>query len=348
MINVLVVDDSAVARAVLVELLGSDPAICVVGTASDGEEAVAANARLKPDLITMDIHMPRMNGTTAIREIMQTLPTPIVVVTGNEITAEVRATFESLESGALAIVSRPCGYGPAAGDADSQRLLQTVKTMAEVKVVRRWNRSPARGESASPLPDIEINRPRPRLIAIGASTGGPVALKSILSGLRPSASPALAIVQHIAPGFMAGFASWLSNASGWPVIIATAGLTVQPGHAYLAPEGMHLGFDASERTKLEPGDKSALIVPSASHLFKSVARTFGPAAVGILLTGMGRDGADGLLALRKAGGLTLAQDRESSIVFGMPGEAVRLNAALHVLPPDKIVKLLAAHCSVGL
>lgn len=340
MINVLVVDDSAVARAFLVELLGSDPAIRVVGTAADGMEAVEAVEKLRPDLVTMDIHMPRMDGQEAIREIMQTRPTPIVVVTGNEITEEVRATFESLELGALALVPRPAGPRHPEHAALSRRLIETVKLMSEVKVVRRWNRQPACVVRAAPAPIAGRTR-RVRIVAIGASTGGPTVLKDILLALPRTFTVPVAIVQHIAPGFVDGFAAWLADGTGRSVRVARGGEDLAAGGVYVAPDGAHLGFDLSGRVLLERERAGGGLCPSVTHLFKATARVFGADAAGVLLTGMGRDGADGLLALRRAGAVTIAQDAESCVVNGMPGEAVRLGAADHVLSPEKIAEILA-------
>lgn len=338
-IKVLVVDDSPVAREFLTGLLNSDPQIRVVGTAADGMDAVAAVEKFQPDLVTMDIHMPRMDGQAAIREIMRLRPTPIVVVTGNEITEEVRATFASLELGALALVPRPHGIGHADHDEACRLLVQTVKLMAEVKVVRRWSpRSLARTTLSSA--SREAARRVARIVAIGASTGGPAVLKSILEALPRDFSVPVVIVQHIAPGFVEGFIHWLSETVARPVLIATPGMTLVPGTIYVAAEEAQLGFDFSERMLLEKRSTPHGLCPSVSHLFKSVARVFGPNAVGILLTGMGRDGADGLLLMRQAGALTIAQDKESSIVHGMPGEAIRLRAAELVLSPEKIAEVL--------
>ncbi len=339
MIKVLVVDDSAVARAFLVELLGSDPAIRVVGTAADGMEAVEAVEKLRPDLVTMDIHMPRMDGQEAIREIMQTRPTPIVVVTGNEITEEVRATFASLELGALALVPRPAGPRHPEHAALSRQLVETVKLMSEVKVVRRWNRQPARVVRAAGATAGRTRRVR--VVAIGASTGGPTVLKDILAALPRTFTVPVAIVQHIAPGFVDGFAAWLAEGTGRPVRVARGGEDLVAGGVYVAPDGQHLGFDLNGRVGLERGEAAGGLCPSVTHLFKSTARVFGADAAGVLLTGMGRDGADGLLALRRAGAVTIAQDAESCVVNGMPGEAVRLGAADHVLSPEKIAEMLS-------
>ena len=340
MIKVMIVDDSAVAREFLVQLIASTPGMTVVGTAADGAEAVEAVAVLRPDLITMDIMMPRMSGPEAIDRIMQTHPTPIVVVTGNTITEEVRATFESLDSGALAIVPRPYGADSPDHEASARQLLQTIRLMAEVKVVRRWRRAPARPPVAT-LSERATAGPRTfRAVAIGASTGGPTALKAIVQELRRDFPAPVLVVQHIAPGFVEGFTSWLGDSCPLPVQLARAGERLQPGTVYVGPDGAHLGVDLNDCVTLTPDPAARLLCPSVSRLFCSVARTYGAQAIGVLLTGMGRDGADGLLNLKQRGAITIAQDKESSVIHGMPGEAIQLGAADFVLPPGKIAELL--------
>lgn len=348
MIKVLIVDDSAVAREVLMHLVNTAPDMTVVGVAKDGIEAMEAVERLRPDIVTMDIVMPRMNGPEAIEQIMQTTPTPIVVVTGNTITEEVRATFQSLESGALAILPRPHGMDTPAHEADSEQLLLTLRLMSEVKVVKRLKRRPSR----SPIPGVgrpEL-QPQPfRVVAIGASTGGPSALKSVLGELRKDFPVPVLVVQHIASGFVEGFANWLGESTALDVRIGNRGETLAPGTIYVAAEGAHLGIDREERIALTPPtvDRPGVICPSATHLFEATARVFGPQAIGILLTGMGRDGADGLLKMKKAGAITIAQDKESSVVFGMPAEAIALGAADFVLPPARIAELLATFAATA-
>lgn len=341
MIRVLVVDDSAVAREVLSHLINAAGDMTVIGTASDGIEAVLATQRLRPDIITMDITMPRMSGPEAIEQIMHTIPTPIVVVTGNTITEEVRATFRSLESGALAIVPRPAGPLVSPGDTTVDELIHTLRLMSEIKVVRRLK---LRG-SGRPG-DLQAPRhPRsvpPRIVAIGASTGGPTALVSLLAELPRDYPLPVLVVQHIAAGFVEGFAEWLTSQIPLPVRVARAGDALTAGRVLVAPEASHLGVDGRDRVLLLPEGKPRLdsLCPSVDVLFRSVATAFGPAAIGVLLTGMGSDGATGLLEMRRAGAATVAQDRESSVVHGMPGHAIQLGAAEHVLPPARIGQLL--------
>lgn len=339
MIKVLVVDDSAVARDFLAHLIGTTPGMQVVGTAADGYEALDAVERLKPDLVTMDIIMPRMDGPQAIERIMQTNPTPIVVVTGHTITEEVRATFQSLESGALAIVPRPYGADSLDHEASARELLQTIRLMSEVKVVRRWKPSSRLRAPAASAANADGSQGF-RVVAIGASTGGPSVLKQIIGDLKGDFPTPILIVQHIAAGFVEGFTSWLGDSSALPVQIAEKGERLRPGRIYVAPDAMHLGVDLQECVTLTPGRPDAMLCPSVSHLFNSVAQSYGSQSIGMLLTGMGRDGADGMLRLKRLGAITIAQDKESSVVHGMPGEAIKLGAADFVLPPPRIAELL--------
>lgn len=341
MIKVLVVDDSAVARQFLVHLIDNAPGMKVVGTANDGLEAIEAAERLRPDLITMDIVMPRLGGPEAIEHIMQTTPTPIVVVTGNTITEEVRATFESLASGALAILPRPHGMDTPEHEASAEHLLQTIRLMSEVKVVRRLRRRPTRAPSGR---IGEVQGHAFRIVAIGASTGGPSTLKTILGELRRDFPAPVLVVQHIAAGFVDGFVNWLRDSTPMPVQLAHHGEPLVPGRILVAPDAVHLGVDREERVVLTPSTQHSpgTLCPSATHLFETVADVFGAQAIGVLLTGMGRDGADGLLKMKRIGAITIAQDKESSVVHGMPGEAIALGAADFVLPPARIAELLNA------
>jgi two-component system chemotaxis response regulator CheB len=346
-IKVLVVDDSMVAREFITHILNSDPAIHVVGVAKDGDEALEAVKQQSPDVITMDIRMPRMNGLEATRIIMEKQPTPIVIVSGS-LGAEEAASFRAIEAGALAVLSRPAGIGHTDHDATAKQLIQTVKLMSEVKVVRRWPRA-RQGEivrQISSPTEVSFKRlkSKMKLVAIGASTGGPVVLQQILSGLPKDFSVPVLIVQHIAAGFVQGFAQWLAQSSGFPVQVATHGEQLLPGRAFVASDGFHMEVQAGHII-LRDGEPENNLRPSVSALFRSVAQVFGPEAVGVLLTGMGRDGADELKLLKEMGALTIAQDEKSSVIHGMPGEAIRLGAAMHVLPPERIASMLVSLAS---
>lgn len=345
-IRVLVVEDSAVTREYLAYTLEQDPALSVVGSARNGREALDQVERLAPDVVLMDIHMPEVDGYEGTRLIMEHCPTPIVMASASLRNDETAMTFEALRAGALAVVDKPTGPGHPAQEETARRLVETVRLMSEVKVIRR--RPPPAPEAVAggaraegpptPLPpgrDRQI-----RLVAIGASTGGPPVLGDLVGALPRDLAVPVLIVQHIAPGFMAGLADWLGRLVHLAVKLGEHGEAARPGTVYLAPDGAQMAIGRDGRLTLEPGLPANGFCPSVNHLFESVALSYGSAALGILLTGMGRDGAMGLRQIREAGGITVAQDEESSVVFGMPGAAVALGAAAYVLPPARIAGLI--------
>jgi len=341
LIKVLVVEDSPVVREFLVHILGADPDIRVVGTAHDGEEALEAIARKQPDVITMDIHMPRMDGLDATRRIMETCPTPIVVVSGSTDSAEVATTFEAMEAGALAVLRRPAGIGHPDHEATARELVQTVKLMSEVKVVRRWSRARRDSIARPAQPRLERAPGSCRIVAIGASTGGPPVLQSILSQLPKDFPAPVLVVQHMAAGFVRGFIEWLGHSSRLPIHLAAHGEQMLPGHVYVAADELQMKVERGGRIVLTREPPENGLRPSVSFLFRSVAEVYGGDAVAGLLSGMGRDGADELKLLRDKGAVTFAQDKVSSVVHGMPGEAIKLDAATLVLAPEKIAGVLA-------
>ena len=337
MIRVLVAEDSATSRALLVAILESDPGIEVVGQALDGAEAVEKAARLRPDLITMDLHMPRMDGIEAIRRIMAESPVPIVVVTASLNVRDVEQSLNATLAGALTIVDKPDSPASPRFEERRERLIAMVKALAEVKVVRRWtgrSAAVARGSLGTP-------RGTARIVALAASTGGPAALHQILRELpRDFAAPVL-IVQHIARGFVEGLARWLGSAGAIHVKVAEDGEIARPGVAYLAPDDRHLGVRGRDRIHLADEPAMGGFRPSANYLFASAARAYGSATLGVILTGMGADGVQGLGALRGAGGHVLAQDQASSVVYGMPAEAVRAGVASEVISLESLPRRLA-------
>lgn len=342
--RVLIAEDSAITRDYLVHLLQADPAIQVVGTACDGAEAVALTERLRPDVVLMDIFMPRMNGYEATRTIMERVPTPIVLISAAYDEQASQMTFEALRAGALTVVPKPNGPLHPAQAEEAQRLRTTLKLLAEVQVVRRWPRPEAPAPPPPGLPAgagaLRRAARRVRLVAIGASTGGPAALVEVLGGLPAALPVPILLVQHIAPGFQRGFCAWLQQNTALTVKLAAPDERVAPGIVYIAPDGLHLGIGHTGRLRLVEGPEEDGFRPSISYLFRSVAAAYGAYAAGVLLTGMGRDGASGLLALRRAGGLTIVQDGASCVVFGMPAEALRLGAAETALAPAAIARTI--------
>jgi two-component system chemotaxis response regulator CheB len=349
-INVLVVDDSSVARQLLVHLLESDPRIHVAGTVGDGQAAVDFVAAHRPDAVLMDIHMPRLDGFEATRRIMETQPVPIVICSATANPKEVALTFQLMEAGAVACVEKPVSRDHPDFQRLVTNLLQTVVLMSEVKVVRRWPRSrltghaPMGGQTESTSPGAI------HCAAIGASTGGPQVLQIICAELPKDFPLPILVVQHIARGFLAGLVEWLNQTSGLTVQIASHGICPQPGHVYFAPDDFHMGLNSSGHIFLSRDEPENGLRPSVSFMFRTIAETCGPNAVAVLLSGMGKDGAVELKQLKDSGAMTIAQDRESSVVHGMPGEAIALGGVTHVLPADKIAGTMitsARHLMMG-
>lgn len=350
--RVLIVDDSMTCREYLRFLLEKEGGFHVVGMAVDGEDAVRKALALKPDLITMDIHMPGMNGIEASRKILEQFSVPIVMVSDVWQTAEVQRAFEAMEIGAVGGVQKPPGLGHPDAELLTRRLVRTVKLLAELPVVRRRPvasvaKSPSTGVVATECARRHFPQSPVRVVAIGASTGGPPVLKDILKVL-PSGYPVpILVVQHISPGFLGGMLEWMQRDCAVRLRVGTHGEAVVPGTVYFAPDGTHMAIDASGTLRLTHEAPEHGVKPSVSVLFRSVAAAYGSAAVAVLLTGMGKDGAQELLTLYQKGALTIAQDEASCAVFGMPGEAVRLGAARCVLSPEVIGRVLVEVTAQG-
>jgi len=328
--RVLVAEDSATTRELLAEILRADPEVELVGEAKNGLEAIDLTKRLRPSVVTMDIRMPEMDGFEATRHIMIEAPTPIVIVSGIADLHEVETSMHALRLGALAVLPKPPGPESSAFEEQSQRLLQTVKAMAQVKVVRRLpERVTGRYPPRAPRAEARV---RPRVVAVAASTGGPAALAQVLCALTPDFALPVLVVQHMARGFMEGFAAWLNTAAAsLRVKIAQNGEPLRPRTVYVAPDDHHLGVHG-ESVALSNAPPIDGFRPSGTFLFESIAKTFGNAAVAVVLTGMGTDGIAGLRAVRSAGGRIIAQDEETSVVFGMPGAAVAAGLVDDTLP----------------
>ena len=342
MIRVVVAEDSRAERALLVAILESDPAIRVVGEAADGSEAVEMTMRLRPDLVTMDVHMPRVDGLEATREIMVRAPTPIVVVSSSVRPDDIALSLRATEAGALAAVAKPESPVSPRFDEDRAQLVAMVKAMADVKVVRRWS-----GRREADAPPVPTPAAPVRLVAIAASTGGPVALQTILGALPASFPAPVLVVQHLSRGFVAVLARWLDSATALRVKVAEAGERLLPGVVYLAPDDEHLGVTPDGAVELAATPPEEGFRPSASHLFRSASAAYGDSLLAVILTGMGSDGVGGLRQAHAAGALVLAQDEASSVIYGMPGEAVRAGVVGGVLPLHSIGPRLARLVSSG-
>ncbi len=329
MIRALVAEDSATSRELLVEILRSDPEIQVVGEAKNGLEAVEMTKQLRPDVVTMDIRMPKMDGFEATRQIMVEAPTPIVIVSGSYDVHEVEISLHALRLGALNLLAKPRGPEAPGFDEHRRRFVQTIKAMSQVKVVRRW---PAHQETV-PVPVARAQHgARPRVVALAASTGGPPALARILADLPGDFALPMLVVQHISKGFAQGFASWLNTVASVRVKVAEQGEQLCPRTVYVAPDDGHLGLADRSTLAIVQTPPIGGFRPSATFLFESVAKVFGSATLAVILTGMGQDGVAGLRSVRAALGRVIAQDEESSVVFGMPGAAIAQGLADMAVP----------------
>ncbi len=342
-IRVLVVDDSITVRKRLIEILNRDEKLEVVGEAVDGRQAIELCERLRPDVVTLDLVMPVLNGLAVTEHLMAYCPTPILIVSAATNRGEHFDTYEALAAGALDVLDKPPG---AENRAWEQQFIATVKRASRIKVIPhpRAKLSRRRPVNAPVLP-VEPAGPSTgphELVVIGASTGGPSAIREILAGLPPNFPLPILIVLHIGESFAGTFAEWLDGVSPIPVRPARDGEPLpKPGSAsvLVAAADRHLEL-RNGCLHLVHGPERHACRPSIDALFETVARDAGPRAIALLLTGMGKDGASGLKDIRDAGGLTVAQDEASCVVFGMPREAIRLGAASHVLPLGEIAPFL--------
>jgi two-component system chemotaxis response regulator CheB len=321
-LRILIVEDSVMVRKRLTDVFGGDPSFAVVGEAGDGERALELCKRLRPDVVTLDLMLPGINGVEVTRRIMADCPTPIVIFSGVENRTMGLHLLDALSAGAVDAVEKPT------------RFISSGEWVAELLARVKQAARPASAPTPRTLPPPEP-RPQPaRLVAIGASTGGPAAMKDILQRLPSDFPLPMLLVMHLSEKFEASMVEWLGKGSSIPVRHVMDGEALPPpGRSALlmARANRHLVMREG-RLRLVEGPERHSSRPSVDVLFESVAKDMGGRAIGCLLTGMGRDGAEGLNAMKRAGAMTLAQDEESSVVFGMPREAIRLGAARHVLP----------------
>jgi two-component system chemotaxis response regulator CheB len=348
MIRVVLAEDSDTCRALLSAVLEREPQLHIVGQASDGEAAVALTERLRPNVVVMDANMPVMDGFAATRHIMLRCPTPIVIVSAVLDTAAVNSSMRALQAGALTLLPKPMSPAADGFDQLAAQFASTVRAMADVKVVRRFN--PHHMSSSPPPVPLAAawdNRTRIRAIGIGASTGGPAALQRVLSDMPAALPVPVLVVQHIANGFVEGLASWLEAVTPFKVKVAEHGELLQPGCVYLAPDDRHLAVTRAGCVELLRTAAVGGFRPSATVLFASLSETYGAGALGVILTGMGQDGMEGLRELHRAGATVIAQDEATSVVFGMPAAAVEAGLAHSVLPlpqiGSRVFLLLRAH-----
>jgi two-component system, chemotaxis family, protein-glutamate methylesterase/glutaminase len=343
MIRVIVADDSPTARQLLVEALHSDPGIRVIAEARDGLEAIDLVTRHRPDVVLMDVHMPGANGLEATREIMVRAPTPIVIVSAATTRDDVDLSLSATQAGALIALPKPEGPESPRFRELRQQIIAMVRSMAHVKVVRRWSA----GVPATGTPPPRPARRPAGLIAIAASTGGPPALRRVFGDLPADFHAPILVVQHIARDFTAGFADWLNRGAPLAVELARHGEPLRPGFVYVAPDDRHLGVGPGRTVALSATPPLGGFRPSATHLFRSAGAAFGDALAAVVLTGMGTDGAAGLSYARARGAYVVAQDRDSSVVFGMADEAIRRGLVDAVLPLDRIAGRLVELAAGG-
>jgi len=356
-VTVLVVDDSPVQRRFLRGAAEADGDVLVVGEARNGREAVAMTERLRPSVVLMDLDLPVMTGMEAIERIMASCATPILVCSGFVEGAARSNALEALSAGAVDVLAKP-GPSDAGGlDAYADELRKRLRVASRVRVithprgrlrtgdapVRRLAGTPGRrpldDRAPAPTGPVEVGRAQREvhLVAIGASTGGPQALLAVLSALPAGLEQAVLVVQHMAEGFIPGLAAWLDGLVPMPVLVGASGRRLAPGTVTIAPSGRNLLVqDDRLRTLCVPPDPGQFHVPGVDATFSSVASALGPAACGVLLTGMGRDGAAGLKLMRERGAVTIGQDEATSAVYGMPAAAFALGAVEHQLPLDRI------------
>jgi len=352
LIRVLLVEDSPVALTILTRILSTAPGITVVGTARNGQEALDLIPKVNPTIVCTDLHMPRMGGLELTRHIMAECPRPILVISASVQDEDSENVFEILQAGALDVFPKPRTGLPTEYEELAKGLIDRIRILSGVAVFTQHRRTPQPTPLPPPIPSthppIHPSTPTPspldirlpRIVAIGASTGGPQALYRVLKPLPANFPVPIVVVQHISEGFLQGLVDWLAGECALKVAIAQPNTFPSPGTIYFAPEGGHLSLDAQGRFVFQAGLPVSGHCPSVTVMFEAIAHHYRRSTVGILLTGMGRDGADGLLQIAQQGGTTIAQDEATCIVFGMPREAIALNAAQHILPIDRIAPML--------
>ncbi len=336
-VRVMIVEDSAVVRQLLAHIIARDPRLALAASVASAEEALSALPRVRPDVISMDIRLPGMDGLAATRRIMAECPTPIVVIADAVEDETLRISMNALRMGALTVVEKPVGTTSAGYEALADHICTQLFIMSEVPVIRRRELA-VRPSPEPPESEAPSGLRRPSVIGIAASTGGPQALARLLGALPATFPVPILLVQHMGAPFLEGFASWLDGLVPLKVALANDGEAPQPGHVHVAPGGRHLmlGPDRLLRLGTQPPVDGQR--PAATELFRSMAESCGGSGLGVLLTGMGEDGARGLVALRRQGGMTITEDESTAVVYGMPAAAVRLGGSslslpLHLIAP---------------
>ncbi|MBF0539296.1 MAG: chemotaxis-specific protein-glutamate methyltransferase CheB [Nitrospirae bacterium] len=340
-IRVFLIDDSQIALAVLKRMLAYDPDIEVVGAFTNAAEALRLIPTLSPDVICTDLHMPGMDGLVFTRTVMERFPLPILVISVSVQEHQTHTIFELLDNGAIDVFPKPKGILDGEFEKQARELTSKVKILSGVVAFTRHKKRPQAYSKAERLPIAVIDNPHQvRMVAIGASTGGPQVLHNIFRNLPADFPAPIVCVQHISEGFLDGFIDWLAQECALKIVKAPHGLPPIPGNIYFPQEGFQLEVDNLGRFNCINRAGHEGHCPSVTLTFRSVAQYYGKTSVGIILTGMGRDGADGILDIARAGGITIAQDEQSCVVFGMPRQAIELGAIRCVLPADDIAAVL--------
>jgi two-component system chemotaxis response regulator CheB len=324
-------------RRTLLVLFAGDRYTVFMGAAADGGSVIALTRQLHPHVVVMNIDMPSMNGFGVTKQIMIEMPTPIVIVSAAPSARQVELSMLALRAGALAVLPTLTAATLGEDREERNRFVATIKAMAQVKLVRHW---PAREAGERRRPAIEAAPPLRKIVAIAASTGGPAAIQAVLSQLPADFPAPILLVQHIATGFITGFTEWLNTGCSLRVKVAESGERLAGRTVYVAPDGRHMGLSPDWAIQLSGAPPIGGFRPSATFLFQSVAQAAGRAVVAVIMTGMGRDGVEGLALVRSRGGAVIAQDEASSVVFGMPAAAIAAKQVDSVLSISAIASRL--------
>lgn len=347
MIKILIVDDSPTEVALIQYIIESENDMQVIGVAKNGKEAIELTEKLKPNLITMDIQMPVMDGLEATRIIMAQNPTPIVVISSMVNDESIHATFHILEAGALTALAKPVNVFSPSFEESREHIVDTLRSLSDIRVIKKPLKKHLMLDESKKHKTEHAKTTHYEIIAMGASVGGPMALKTIFSQLAPDFPLPIMVVQHMSRGFIRGFAQWLEENVSLKVKNAVDHEPLEKGTVYIAPEHKHMEVERIHEQlvcKLIDGAPVSGFCPSITRLLQSIAKVSGKKAIGILLTGMSDDGAEGLLELKNAHGHTLIQNQESSIVFGMGAVAQSLNAVDQVIGLEHIASYLTKIC----
>jgi two-component system, chemotaxis family, protein-glutamate methylesterase/glutaminase len=341
--QVLVVDDSPLCRQLIIDAITTDPDIEVVGQAEDGEQAIKKVAELKPQVVTMDVDMPVLDGLSACERIMSETPTPILVLTADPRNQAPELTHRALAAGALALQVKPAlDAGPEAWNlAREVKLLATVKVIRHLRGVKKPNAGAfVAAPAAASAPEPAMSASPVGLVVLASSTGGPQVVHKLVSDLPADFPAPVVVVQHINAAFADSLVGWLGTSAKLKVRAAKDGDLLTPGTVLIAPSGFHLTIPSRGRVAVQPGEPRDGHLPSATLLLESAAKSYGKRTVGVILTGMGNDGVDGMAAIRAAGGKTIAQSQESCVVFGMPGAAIGRGVVDYIVHGDDVGKAL--------